>query len=58
LDAGRRSDIFPVHDGRIFLSSTLIDGRFTIRMAALALRTHRRTIDLTLRSLREQAASL
>jgi aromatic-L-amino-acid decarboxylase len=45
-------------DGRIFLSSTLIDGRFTIRMAALALRTHRRTIDLTLRILREQMASL
>jgi glutamate/tyrosine decarboxylase-like PLP-dependent enzyme len=45
-------------DGRIFLSSTLIDGRFTIRMAALALRTHRRTIDLALQILREQAAAL
>jgi aromatic-L-amino-acid decarboxylase len=44
-------------DGRIFLSSTLIDGRFTIRMAALALRTHRRTIDLALQILREQAAA-
>ena len=45
-------------DGRIFLSSTLIDGRFTIRMAALALRTHRRTIDLALQILRDQAAAL
>ncbi len=45
-------------DGRIFLSSTLIDGRFTIRMAALALRTHRRTIDLALRILRERVAAL
>ena len=35
-------------DGRIFLSSTLLDGRFHLRMAALAFRTHRRTIDLAL----------
>jgi aromatic-L-amino-acid decarboxylase len=43
-------------DGRIFLSSTRLDGRFTLRMAILAFRTHRRTIDLALRLLREQAA--
>jgi len=43
-------------DGRIFLSSTLLDGRFTQRLVALAFRTHRRTIDLTLRLLREQVA--
>jgi glutamate/tyrosine decarboxylase-like PLP-dependent enzyme len=42
------------HDGRIFLSSTMLDGRFTLRMAALSFRTHRRTIDLALRILREQ----
>jgi aromatic-L-amino-acid decarboxylase len=47
VDAVRR-------DGRIFLSSTLLDGRFVLRMAALSFRTHRRTIDLTLRILREQ----
>lgn len=41
-------------DGRIFLSSTMLDGRFTLRMAALSFRTHRRTIDLCLRILREQ----
>jgi glutamate/tyrosine decarboxylase-like PLP-dependent enzyme len=45
-------------DGRIFLSSTMLDGRFTLRMAALAFRTHRRTIDLAVRVLREQAAAL
>lgn len=45
-------------DGRIFLSSTLLDGRFTLRMAALAFRTHRRTIDLALQILREQTATL
>lgn len=41
-------------DGRIFLSSTMIDGRFTLRMVALAFRTHRRTIDLALELLREE----
>jgi aromatic-L-amino-acid decarboxylase len=44
-------------DGRVFLSSTMLDGRFTLRMAALAFRTHRRTIDLAVRVLREQAAA-
>ncbi|MBA3317130.1 MAG: aminotransferase class V-fold PLP-dependent enzyme [Gemmatimonadales bacterium] len=45
-------------DGRVFLSSTMLDGRFTLRMAALAFRTHRPTIDLAVRVLREQAAAV
>jgi glutamate/tyrosine decarboxylase-like PLP-dependent enzyme len=45
-------------DGRVWLSSTMLDGRFTLRMAALAFRTHRRTIDLALRVLREQVAAV
>lgn len=45
-------------DGRVFLSSTLLDGRFTLRMAAVSFRTHRRTIDLAVRVLREQVARL
>jgi glutamate/tyrosine decarboxylase-like PLP-dependent enzyme len=45
-------------DGRVFLSSTMLDGRFTLRLAALAVRTHRRTIDLAVRVLREQAEAL
>ena len=45
-------------DGRVFLSSTLLGGRFTLRMAAVSFRTHRRTIDLAVRVLREQAAAL
>ena len=45
-------------DGRVFISSTMLDGRFTLRMAALAFRTHRRTIDLALRVLREQVERL
>jgi aromatic-L-amino-acid decarboxylase len=43
-------------DGRIFLSSTMLDGRFTLRMAALSFRTHRRTIDLALEILAGQLA--
>ncbi len=45
-------------DGRVFLSSTMLDGRFTLRLAALAFRTHRRTVDLAVRVLREQAAAV
>lgn len=45
-------------DGRVFLSSTLLDGRFTIRMAALQFRTHRRHIDLAVRLLRETALAV
>jgi aromatic-L-amino-acid/L-tryptophan decarboxylase len=45
-------------DGRIFISSTTLDDRFTIRMAVLGFRTHKRTIDLALRVLREQVAAL
>ena len=51
IDGARR-------DGRVFLSSTMLDGRFTLRLAVLAFRTHRRSIDLALRVLREQVARL
>lgn len=27
-------------DGRVFISSTLLDGKFTLRLAVLAFRTH------------------
>ncbi len=47
-----------LRDGRIFLSSTTIDGIFWIRLAVLSFRTHRREIDLCLelisRYLKEQ----
>lgn len=45
-------------DGRVFLSSTMIEGRFTLRLVALAFRTHRKTIDLALRVLKEQVTGL
>lgn len=51
VDAVRR-------DGRIFLSSTMLDDRFTLRMAALSFRTHRKTIDLALRILREVVSDI
>ena len=45
-------------DGRVFLSSTTLDGRFVIRMAALAFRTHLDTVDLALEILCEKAREL
>ena len=45
-------------DGRVFLSSTMLEDRFTLRVAVLAFRTHRRTIDLAVRVLGEQVSAL
>jgi glutamate/tyrosine decarboxylase-like PLP-dependent enzyme len=45
-------------DGRVFLSSTKIDGRFTLRVAILSLRTHLDTIEQTVEILREKAKQL
>lgn len=40
-------------DGRVFLSSTTIDGVYWLRIAILAFRTHMKTIDLCLQVLQE-----
>jgi aromatic-L-amino-acid decarboxylase len=45
-------------DGRVFLSSTVVDGNYTLRLVALAFRTHRRTIDLALKLLEENVERL
>jgi aromatic-L-amino-acid/L-tryptophan decarboxylase len=45
-------------DGRVFLSSTKIDGTFYLRLACLAFRTHLHTIDLALTMLRENIAKV
>jgi aromatic-L-amino-acid/L-tryptophan decarboxylase len=45
-------------DGRVFLSSTKIDGKFTLRVAILSLRTHLDTIEQTIDILREKAKQL
>lgn len=45
-------------DGRVFLSSTLIDNRFVFRMAILSFRTHKNTIDNAISMLNEQVKKL
>ncbi len=40
-------------DGRVFLSSTTIEGVYWLRIAILAFRTHKETIDLCLQVLKE-----
>ena len=53
---GRRIEIDGLHrDGRVFLSSTILRGRFTLRLAVLSFRTHLDTIDLTIEILKEKA---
>jgi glutamate/tyrosine decarboxylase-like PLP-dependent enzyme len=45
-------------DGRVFVSSTRLDGRYTLRMAALSFRTRLETIDLLLELLAEGARAV
>ncbi len=45
-------------DGRVFISSTMIDGIFTLRLAALAFRTHIDTIDMLLEMLKLHSEKL
>jgi glutamate/tyrosine decarboxylase-like PLP-dependent enzyme len=41
-------------DGRVFMSSSMIEGKFIVRLAVLAFRTHLQTIDLALEVLKEK----
>jgi len=43
-----------VEDGRIFISSTMLNGKFTLRFACLAFRTHLNTVDTLLGILRNE----
>ena len=45
-------------DGRVFLSSTTINGVFWLRLAVLSFRTHKHTIDLCLKVLEEKVQEL
>jgi glutamate/tyrosine decarboxylase-like PLP-dependent enzyme len=45
-------------DGRVFLSSTMLNGNYTLRLVALSFRTHRRTIDKALDILAATVAAL
>lgn len=43
-----------VKDGRVFISSTMLEDRFTLRFACLAFRTHLRTVDTLLAILKDR----
>lgn len=45
-------------DGKVFITSTLIDGKFTLRLAVLNFRTHRATVDYLLALLQKEAQRL
>ncbi|HET6266769.1 MAG TPA: aminotransferase class V-fold PLP-dependent enzyme [Acidobacteriota bacterium] len=47
-----------VKAGRVFISSTMLDGKFTLRFACLAFRTHLQTVDLLLQTLKKKVALL
>jgi glutamate/tyrosine decarboxylase-like PLP-dependent enzyme len=47
-----------VADGRIFISSTLLDGKFTLRFACLSFRTHLKQVDLLLKILKDKVKIL
>ena len=47
-----------VADGRVFISSTMLDGKYTLRFACLAFRTHLKTVDTLLKVLRENVERL
>jgi glutamate/tyrosine decarboxylase-like PLP-dependent enzyme len=52
-DNANRRLLQAVHeDGKVFITSTRIEGRFTLRLAVLNFRTHRETIDYLLDLLR------
>lgn len=47
-----------VNDGRVFISSTILNGKFTLRFACLAFRTHLETVDTLLMILEEKVKLL
>jgi len=47
-----------MRDGRVFISSTRLDGKFILRLAVLNFRTHKETIDILLEVLRRMAKKL
>jgi len=55
-DEANKALLEAIHrDGRIFLSSTRLDGRYTLRMAAVCHRTHKAEIDTMIEVLHELA---
>jgi len=41
-------------DGRVFISSTMLNGKFTLRFACLSFRTHLSTVDVLLKILKDE----
>lgn len=58
-DAATRALLAAIHkDGRVYLTSTTIEGRFTIRMAILTYHTHIEDVDLALQVIEECATRM
>jgi glutamate/tyrosine decarboxylase-like PLP-dependent enzyme len=57
-DFNRRLLRAVISDGRSFISSTVLDGRFTLRFAVLHFRSHLEQVDLLLETLIRQAKRL
>ena len=58
-NAFNRQLLQTVHeDGKVFITSTMIDGKYTLRLAVLNFRTHRETIDYLLELLRQKVSKL
>jgi glutamate/tyrosine decarboxylase-like PLP-dependent enzyme len=58
-DAFNRRLLQAVHaDGRVFISSTMLNGRFTLRVAILHFRTHKAEVDYLLNLLVKAAAGI
>ena len=47
-----------VVDGSVFISSTMLNGKYTLRFACLAFRTHLKTVDTLLKTLKENVRIL
>jgi len=47
-----------VKDGRVFISSTVLNGKYTLRFACLAFRTHLSIVDTLLEVLSENVRRL
>ncbi len=58
-DAFNRRLLQSVHeDGKVFITSTMLDGRYTLRLAVLHFRTHLETVDYLLDLLVDKAREL
>jgi aromatic-L-amino-acid decarboxylase len=59
VNAFNRQLLQAVHeDGKVFITSTMIDGKYTLRLAVLNFRTHRETIDYLLELLQQKVREL